>query len=90
MLIQQENIPWVDNILARVCSWLLLAAFLMFPGSFLLLLYAKSVPSAFDSAERVGFIVVAAICCGAGLSGGGCLWWRWHKNYVWLINRIFV
>ncbi|KAH7882019.1 hypothetical protein F5I97DRAFT_387011 [Phlebopus sp. FC_14] len=34
--------------------------------------------------------VVAWTCTGIGAIGMVWLWWRWHKNYVWIVNRIFM
>ncbi|PYH75412.1 hypothetical protein BO82DRAFT_298759 [Aspergillus uvarum CBS 121591] len=37
MLIDMENIPLLDSILAAVFCWILLAGYLVFPGTFILL-----------------------------------------------------
>ena|SRR5882757_8571389 len=34
--------------------------------------------------------VIAWLCTGIGAIGMIWLWWRWQKNYVWIVNRIFV
>jgi hypothetical protein len=34
--------------------------------------------------------IVAWICVGIGAAGMLWLFWRWHKNYLWLLNKIWT
>ena len=34
MLLQLDEIPWWHNILASLCTWLLLAGYVVLPGAF--------------------------------------------------------
>jgi hypothetical protein len=90
MLIQQEQIPWSQSLLAGIFSWMFLAASFMFPGSYLTSPYATAVSGAIRPVTRASFLVLAAVCFGIGLSGQGYLWYRWRKNYVWISNKLFL
>lgn len=45
---------------------------------------------ALASVRNVPLLYVAAFACGIGVLGCVWLWWKWKKNYVWVINRIFL
>lgn len=38
-----------------------------------------------DQIKHVQLIVVGGVCTGIGALGMVWLWYRWHKNYVWLL-----
>jgi hypothetical protein len=42
------------------------------------------------SIKHTQLLVIAAVCSTIGAAGMIWLWWRWHANYVWLLNRIFL
>jgi len=93
MLLAVDSIPRIHNIAASFFTWLLLAGFLLFPGTFTSLQNSPSgsVESVVvDAVSHVGLFIVAWICTGIGAVGMIWLWWRWHKNYIWLTNRIFT
>ena len=43
-----------------------------------------------DTVKHASLIWVAGFCCLVGSAGMVWLWWRWRRNYVWLINKIFL
>lgn len=79
-------------------QWILLAGFVIFPGTFTRLQAGKfddkaksgTQQSILRTVKHVPLLVIAALACGIGASGMVWLWWRWRKNYVWLVNRIFL
>ncbi|KAF9223172.1 hypothetical protein BS17DRAFT_706724 [Gyrodon lividus] len=93
MLLALDDIPPLFNLMASFFTWILLAGFVLFPGTFASL---KSQPSNETEAQLLSLInqpslyVIAWICTGIGASGMTWLWWRWKNNYIWIINRIFV
>ncbi|KAF8880561.1 hypothetical protein BD779DRAFT_1473841 [Infundibulicybe gibba] len=100
MLLHQDKIPRTHNILAGFFTWILLAGFVLFPGTFSSL-KNDSVPKLAGVAgeveknilgviQNLPLFVVAFVCCGIGAVGMIYLWWRWSNNYVWLVNRIFI
>jgi hypothetical protein len=99
MLLALDTIPRLHNILAAFFTWILLAGFVIFPGTFTSLdslsdsdaIKNNSAASEiFKSVKNVPLLVIAGICCGIGAGGMLWLWWTWRKNYVWLLNRIFL
>ncbi|KAI9756109.1 MAG: hypothetical protein M4579_003996 [Chaenotheca gracillima] len=101
MLLHMDQIPRFHNILASFFTWILLAGYVIFPGTFTTLQKSDAVHDADKSGNKVEHVFavtirnapllwVAAICCllgGAGMLG---LWFKWRENFVWLINRVFM
>ncbi|KAM0457687.1 hypothetical protein ACHAPV_006582 [Trichoderma viride] len=101
MLLHQDDIPLLHNILAAVFVWLLLAGFLVFPGTFTSL--QKSVEGhdahtlgdqaarlIVKSIKNIPLLVIAAIMCGISASGMLYLAFSHSKNYVWIVNKLFM
>lgn len=99
MLLEQDEIPRLHNILAAFFVWLLLAGFLVFPGTFSS--FTESVADSndldedatdaiLDTVRNVPLVYVGAVAC--GISAAGMLWlvWAHRTNYVWLLNRLFL
>jgi len=34
--------------------------------------------------------IIAWVCVGVGAAGLLILWWRWRKNYIWALNKIWT
>ena len=94
MLLAMDTIPRFHNILASFFTWVLLAGFVIFPGTFTSLSKLDpDDPSAhriLEGVKNIPLLAVAGSCCGVGALGMCWLWWRWRDNYVWLLNRIFL
>ncbi|KAJ7081865.1 hypothetical protein B0H15DRAFT_853829 [Mycena belliarum] len=99
MLLEVDDIPPVYNILASFFTWILLAGFVLFPGTFSSLqdnneqenddlecLQAAAV----KVINHLSLYVVAWVCTAIGAIGMTYLWCRWHANYIWLLNRVFM
>lgn len=100
MLLDLDTIPRLHNIYASFFTWILLAGFVIFPGTF------TSLSAKFDDdpdiqdsgtaseilkhVKHVPLLYIAAFCSGIGALGMIWLWFRWRANYVWLLNRIFL
>ena len=108
MLLSIDSIPKIYNLLAAFSTWILLAGYVLLPGTFTSL---QNIPTPVDSSdpdynpndppnavevwilERVRntpLLFIAAICSALGVIGMCGLWFRWRRNYVWIINRIFL
>lgn len=104
MLLHLDRIPRIYNFLAGVSTWILLASFLIIPGTFTNFqdsdawkniqdnedksnAVAKAI---LNSAANVGLLWLSGIFCIIGGTGCLALWLRWRKNYVWLVNKIFL
>ncbi|KAH8671360.1 hypothetical protein BX600DRAFT_510040 [Xylariales sp. PMI_506] len=99
MLLNLDTIPRLHNILASFFSWILLAGYVVFPGTFTSIQDLSSnsqvqsnaaASEILDHVKNVPLLVIAAICCCIGIIGMGWLAIRWHRNYVWLLNRLFL
>lgn len=96
MLLALDGIPQLHNILASFFTWILLAGFVLFPGTFTSLQEANgeglgSIGSAIlGSVAHLPLYVIAWICTGVGAIGMCYLWYKWQANYIWLVNRIFM
>jgi hypothetical protein len=95
MLLNQDKISRFDNICAHFFTWILLAGYLVFPATFIH--WSGRIPqtnvlgSFLNHTFQNGpWLVVAAAACGIGVLGMAYLWIRHRKNYVWVINRIFL
>lgn len=103
MLLKQDHIPRLHNILSAFFVWLLLAGFLVFPGTFTSIRESiderendediedgEAVKGILRGVKNVPLLVIAAVCCGIAAIGMISLAFRHIRNYVWLINRLLV
>lgn len=98
MLLGLDQVSPLHNILASLFVWILLAGYIVFPATFNSLqkssLDAKAdtrlKSEALKTARNLPLLYVAAVACGIGIIGCLWLWWKHRKNYVWVINRIFL
>ncbi|KAH0537622.1 hypothetical protein FGG08_005614 [Glutinoglossum americanum] len=95
MSLQANETPTRHNILAALFSWLILAGYVVFPGTFTSLKDSDTLGNSKgekiiqDTIQNVPLLPLAVISCVAGTSGMCWLWWTWRKNYVWLVGQIF-
>jgi hypothetical protein len=98
MLLGLDHVSPLHNILASASVWILLAGYIVFPATFNKLkrdnLDDKADTDlkqhALDTVRNVPLLYIAAFACGLGVAGCLWLWWQHRKNYVWVINRIFL
>ncbi|KAF2641144.1 hypothetical protein P280DRAFT_468810 [Massarina eburnea CBS 473.64] len=99
MLLELDDVPKLHNILASAFVWILLAGYIVFPATFNELQTDKNLDEkannalkahALATARNVPLLYIAAFACGIGVFGSLWLWWKHHKNYVWVINRVFL
>jgi hypothetical protein len=102
MLLHLDEIPRMYNILASLFTWIMLAGFLVVPGTFTTFKESKAFQDADDndddevahaivhSIANIGLLWLSGAFCIVGAVGCLALWFRWRENYVWLINRVFL
>jgi hypothetical protein len=102
MLLHLDQIPRLHNILASAFTWIMLAGFLIVPGTFTTFKNSEAYKNANESNENeiahaivssidnIGLLWVSGAFCLIGVLGCLFLWFRWRSNYVWLLNRIFL
>ncbi|QSZ36770.1 hypothetical protein DSL72_006653 [Monilinia vaccinii-corymbosi] len=97
MLLSLDTIPRMHNIYISFFNWILLAGFVIFPGTFTSLqsLPHSDLPNSttqhvLHAVKNIPLLWLAAFCCAVG--SAGMLWlWHFHRhNYVWLLNKIFL
>ncbi|CCM02134.1 uncharacterized protein FIBRA_04211 [Fibroporia radiculosa] len=93
MLLALDDIPPLFNLLASFFTWILLAGFVLFPGTFA---SWRNQPAGDTEKQILSIVddiplyVIAWVCTAIGAIGMIWLWWRWQNNYIWITNRIFV
>ncbi|KAF2818043.1 hypothetical protein CC86DRAFT_436514 [Ophiobolus disseminans] len=96
MSVQANQVHIVFDICASFSSWLTLAGFIVLPATFTSLKNSDGLGGLAggkeiqEVARNLELLPVAAILCFLGISSSCWLWWRWHKNYIWLVSRIFL
>jgi hypothetical protein len=97
MLREQETMPLTINSLVGFFTWLLLAGYVVLPGTFTTLNRVKNVVSnrstetfILQSVQNIPLLWLAALCCIIGSSGICFIWWICRNNFVWLINHLFL
>ena len=100
MLLGLDTVPRSHNLLASFSTWILLAGFIVVPGTFVSIEESKAVQegaksskvthAVLDTVKHASLMWVAGLCCAVGGAGMVWLWWRWRHNYVWVINKIFL
>ena len=96
MLLQLDDIPTLHNVLAGFFSWILLAGYIVFPGTFTSLRNSNSLDKSKpgmvvqETVKNVPLLWVAALCCITGSFGMCWLWWTWQENFIWLVRQIFL
>ncbi|KAJ9130187.1 hypothetical protein NKR23_g12311 [Pleurostoma richardsiae] len=97
LLENDKNVPHLESVAAKLCSWLLLAGYLVFPSTFASLSESHALSGAgkagtyvSNTVKNVPCLYVASFCCGIAATGLAWLWWKWNRNYICLVNRIVI
>jgi hypothetical protein len=96
MVVESHEIdPW-HNIIAAICNWLFLAGFTVFPGTFTALSHTSVLNSSQPGRVIQGalsnppLLVLGILFCVIGGFGAAWFWWRYRRNYIWLIDRVLL
>lgn len=106
MLLSLDRIPRLHNILVSVFVWVLLAGFVVIPGSFTSSKRKQEGETVQIPVGGVGgresgaklaltpantaAMVVGFVCIVAGTFGSAWLALRWRRNYIWLLNKLYM
>ncbi|TVY31537.1 hypothetical protein LSUB1_G008749, partial [Lachnellula subtilissima] len=99
MLLALDTIPRLHNILASFFTWILLAGFVIFPGTFTSLqtlsptspaLTSSTASHILSSTKHIPLLIIASTSSILGALGMLYLWFAHKDNPVWLLNRIFL
>lgn len=100
MLLELDTIHWSYNFLSSLAGWILLAGYLVIPGTFVSLQSSKSLQkelrhghsasSILNTVQNPPLIGIACTCLGFGIVIMLFLFYRWRYNYIWVTNRLFL
>ncbi|OQE16746.1 hypothetical protein PENSTE_c023G09054 [Penicillium steckii] len=100
MVFEADQVPWQHNVLASAAHWILLAGYLVVPGTFTSLQKSGAVQDELMESEAGELILdtiqnppLLATACFFFVAGLMIMAWLYHdycENYIWLINRIFM
>jgi hypothetical protein len=98
MILDLDNVPRLYNILAGFFSWLLLAGYIVLPGTFASIQNSRTLANGAGKAgklvvkavQNAPLLYVAAFMCGISTCGLCWLWFEKHSNYVWVLNRLIL
>ncbi|KAL4745465.1 hypothetical protein BDW72DRAFT_208186 [Aspergillus terricola var. indicus] len=100
MLLELQDIHWVYNFAASLANWVLLAGYLVVPGTFTSLQKSDSITdklsqnnaekAILETIQNPPLVAIAWSFLGIGIGIMSVLFYRWRRNYLWLINRLFI
>ncbi|KAE8155560.1 hypothetical protein BDV40DRAFT_310990 [Aspergillus tamarii] len=100
MLLELDCIHWIYNFLPGFASWILMAGYLVVPGTFTTLQSSHTVKQELDTNPTKKAVLntfqnppLIGISCSLLVIGAltmTYLFFRWKQNYFWLINRLFI
>ncbi|KAG6041888.1 hypothetical protein E4U41_000734 [Claviceps citrina] len=101
MLLDVDDIPFLHSVLASFFVWLLLAGFLVFPGTFTTIQRSieskhgqqwadQTTDKILKSVRNIPLLVIAAVACGLSVIGMAVLALRHLDNYVWMLNKLIM
>lgn len=99
MLLEVEYIPLSHKFLAGLFHWMLLAGYLVIPGTFTSLQKSDAIKSALNGSgveeailhtiQNPPLLAIACSLLSVGVAGMIWLGWQWRHNYIWLLNYLF-
>jgi hypothetical protein len=100
MLLEVDHMPWFYNVIASVAHWVLLAGYLVVPGTFTSLQRSGKIEQALadngtgkailGTIQNPPLLAIACVLFAAGVALLAWLSWEWRENYIWLVSRIFT
>lgn len=97
-LLQFSDLPFYEGWGVAFASWLLLAGFVVFPGTFTNLKQLNLNGQPFGAAgqwliskiQNLPLLGVACVCSGLGALGLLLFWLRWRHNYISITEKVFL
>jgi len=98
MVSSLDNVAIIHTTLAEFFTWILLAGFVVIPGTFVNPDTGKTVSGksinllkskVLGLTQHTDLFAVACACTAIGLIGMCCYWYKWRSNYIWLGRNIF-
>lgn len=100
MIIDSDQLPWEYNIIASLAHWVLLAGYLVIPGTFTSLqksdtlkhglIKDKTGEAILKTIQNPPLLATACLFFVIGCAIMSWLYWRFQNNYIWLVNKLFM
>lgn len=96
MAMSTQRIPRTHNILSNLFAWMMLLAFIIAPANFCSPEDAARSSQGVDASEaykRIPSVPLLAVSCTMfGVGTLGMLWLAlcWRRNFIWMMNRIYL
>lgn len=100
MVVQSDEVLWKINFLASASHWILLAGYLVVPGTFTSLKksedFGKTLEgnaagdAVLNAIQNPPLLTTACFLFAIGLCIMMCLGWKFRHNYIWLMNRLLM
>ncbi|KAJ5981121.1 hypothetical protein N7481_008419 [Penicillium waksmanii] len=100
MVVQSDEITWEINALASASHWILLAGYLVVPGTFTSLKksedFGKTLKGSaagnavLNAIQNPPLLTTACFLFVIGLCIMIFLGWKFRENYIWLMNRLLI
>lgn len=96
LIVQSYKVPEGFNLFAVFSLWILLAGFVVFPATFSSLQDSSSLSSSTPgkvvqhAIRNVPLLVSAIVCFVLGAVGICWLWRKRQREYIWLMDRLFL
>lgn len=100
MLLELDTIHWFYNFLSSLAGWILLAGYLVIPGTFTSLQNSESLQKEFrhshsassilNTVQNPPLIGISCTCLGLGAVIMLLLFYKWRYNYIWVTNQLFL
>ena len=96
LIVESYNVPERFNLMAAASVWILLAGFVVLPGTFTYLQNTSSLSSSVHgkvvqhTMQNVPLLAFAVVFFITGIAGIGWLWQRLRRQHLWLADRLFL
>lgn len=88
MVLQSNEISAYYNIAAAGLLWSMLAGILVLPGTFTSLQETDNFLG--SMVQHIPLLPISAIFFCTGVVGLSLLWYKFQKNFIWLLQHIFL
>lgn len=100
MVVQSDEVIWEINALASASHWILLAGYLVVPGTFTSLKKSEGFGKTLEGSaagnavlnaiQNPPLLTTACFFFVIGLFIMILLGWKFRENYIWLMNRLLM
>lgn len=100
MIVASDEVPWEVNVLASAANWILLAGYLVIPGTFTSMSNSSALQNTLQGSnageavlktvQNPPILVIGCLFFAIGSAISALLYWLHPTNYIWLINRLIL